>query len=551
MRFPTMSAARLLSAFMITALVACGGDPTPTPPEQEADVTSADTEGSVLPQGDVSSPDDIDEDSAAPPEDTAPSLDVPVSEDDVQVTPEDSNVEEDVSLPDLPPTEEDSVDAGETEDAGPPPPEDSVESDVEPEDTGGPTGPVPAKGDLVITEIMFNPTGISDANGEWLEIVNVSATAASLASCVLSDVSGDSLPLSETLGDHVIPPGAYWLLAANADTEVNGGLTPNLSYDGFFLSNSEDEVILTCGGATVDAVTYNADTWPMAPGRSLSLSGEAALDEASNDDPANWCAAPTPYTVNNYGSPGEANPVCPIPDDTVDACRFVTPDNLELLVGTPFSATALVYDEDITDQNPWADIHPDLSGDFGWGPTEADPLSSPELFEWLPMSPSLSWEDTEEPGWDQYEISLDAPAAGSYQLLARFSLDGGETWTLCDRSGSDDGYSSEDAGTLTTGEDPCASSPCDSAPVATCSEDASEVITYLAPGTCTALGFDAECVYETEATSCGLLGGTCSEGACVDLAPMPTPNTPKTDRWVSNIGRMTSPNHAKPATSQS
>ena len=61
---------------------------------------------------------------------------------------------------------------------------------------------------------------------------------------------------------------------------------------------------------------------------------------------------------------------------------------------------------------------------------------------------------------DEYLGSFTAPSdAGSYDYAYRFSVDGGGTWTYCDAggdeggecegAGSDDGYSSDDAGQLT------------------------------------------------------------------------------------------------------
>ncbi len=61
---------------------------------------------------------------------------------------------------------------------------------------------------------------------------------------------------------------------------------------------------------------------------------------------------------------------------------------------------------------------------------------------------------------DEYQSSFEAPStAGDYDFAFRFSMDGGSTWSTCDRggdeggecegTGSDDGYSPADAGQLT------------------------------------------------------------------------------------------------------
>ncbi|MDZ7896237.1 MAG: hypothetical protein U5M50_15490, partial [Sphingobium sp.] len=60
-----------------------------------------------------------------------------------------------------------------------------------------------------------------------------------------------------------------------------------------------------------------------------------------------------------------------------------------------------------------------------------------------------AWIDTDEPGNDSYQGTLDVPAPGSYDLAYRFSRDGGSTWLYCDRDagegsdGSENGYQVE------------------------------------------------------------------------------------------------------------
>ncbi len=49
---------------------------------------------------------------------------------------------------------------------------------------------------------------------------------------------------------------------------------------------------------------------------------------------------------------------------------------------------------------------------------------------------------------DEYTAALLGRAEGDYSYAYRFSLDDGETWLLCDRTGSDDGFNVAHAGTL-------------------------------------------------------------------------------------------------------
>lgn len=163
-------------------------------------------------------------------------------------------------------------------------------------------------GDLIITEIMKDPaTPINDADGEWIELYNPSANVIyDLTGCVLRDRGSDSLTLA---GPLLIPPGAYISLARTA----NPGFTPDYAYGPttqFQLANSDDEVVLVCGGEEIDAVEYLPTTFPNVAGRSLSLNPNA-LDAALNDLAQNWCAGTGEYTTGNQGTPGAPNSPCP------------------------------------------------------------------------------------------------------------------------------------------------------------------------------------------------------------------------------------------------
>ena len=392
-------------------------------------------------------------------------------------------------------------------------------------DTYTPTGPIPSVGDLVITELMPDPSMLLDAEAEWIEIQNVTSEDLDLGACVLHDAGSDSVDLGSLPGGpHVIAAGARWLLGPNADPLVNGGVSLNLEYgSAMFLSNTGDEVMLTCAGELVDAVAYDGEAgWPLELGRAMALDGASAPDAALNDDPTAWCAAPTAYTVSNFGSPGDANPVCPVPDDVVDYCRLVAPLEALALVGAPVVVIGDVYDEGDTDENPWTDSVSGLVGAGGIGPQGVDPGDDPDgLWTWIAADGDLTWDDADgEAGHDRYEAVLEAPAVGTWAVAFRFSMDDGATWLLCDGDGSDDGYDPAAAGELTTVEDPCDPNPCLDPPPASCDGDIAGV--PIAPGLCTMDGAAAACAYEQETEDCALLAGTCDGGACVDGAVAPT-----------------------------
>ncbi len=183
------------------------------------------------------------------------------------------------------------------------------------------TDPSPHK--IVVTEIMANPSAVSDTAGEWLELYNADSVDVDLAGWTLRD---DDYNSHRIQGPLVIAPGAYAVLGRNSDDTVNGGVTIDYQYASFLLANSIDEIVLIDDACReVDRVNYTAD-WPINAGMSLQLDGTSA----DNANPANWCNAGAAWSgsAGDSGTPGEAT-VCPPPPDggVVDASvDSVAPD---------------------------------------------------------------------------------------------------------------------------------------------------------------------------------------------------------------------------------
>jgi hypothetical protein len=165
----------------------------------------------------------------------------------------------------------------------------------------------PAVGELVITEIMANPHAVADDEGEWFEITNVGAASVVLAGLSVTDEVDDSLSLATP---DTLAPGGVYVLGASADTEANGGVTPDYVYDpdAFTLDNGGDTIVLSLAGATLDTVRYDADAVDTS-GASLSLD-PSAYSANGNDSAAAWCRGQDGYGPDNAGSPGKVNPPC-------------------------------------------------------------------------------------------------------------------------------------------------------------------------------------------------------------------------------------------------
>ena len=98
--------------------------------------------------------------------------------------------------------------------------------------------------ELYITEVMANPSQVSDSNGEWFELYNPTNEAVSLNGITLSD-NGANSHLINNPAPLLVDPGQYFVLGKNANELTNGGYSVDYQYSGFTLGNTDDEIILS------------------------------------------------------------------------------------------------------------------------------------------------------------------------------------------------------------------------------------------------------------------------------------------------------------------
>lgn len=179
-----------------------------------------------------------------------------------------------------------------------------------PEPLGGAS---PAKpGDLVITEFMKDPTAVSDAHGEYIEVHNNLRWRVDLDGVILSDQSGAAYTFSGGGQPLWFARGADIVLGNDLDPGTNGGIAVDLKWNGFSLKNSGDEIYLhDRNGVLIDGIEYDDGVlWPDTPGMSISLN-PSAMTPTENDDPANWCHSSTVIgTGPDTGTPGAVNDIC-------------------------------------------------------------------------------------------------------------------------------------------------------------------------------------------------------------------------------------------------
>ncbi len=159
--------------------------------------------------------------------------------------------------------------------------------------------------DIVINEIMQNPSAVSDDKGEWFELYNNDTETVDINGWIIKDDGSDYHKIDNG-GPLTIAPGEYLVLGINDTTAVNGGVQVDYVYSNFLLSNSDDEVVLVYsdGVTEVDRVNYdNGATFPDPSGASMELKNP----NYDNNDGANWDAASTAFGDGDLGTPGAQN----------------------------------------------------------------------------------------------------------------------------------------------------------------------------------------------------------------------------------------------------
>ncbi len=177
----------------------------------------------------------------------------------------------------------------------------------------------PQAGELVITELMGNPDGVNDTDGEWIEIYNPTGRDIPLFSLILED--------SETGGAHdehtfktpqvTVPAGGYLVAARNADSNENGGVTAAVEYDGSHLKNSPGSSmtisLVRQDGTVVDTARYLTPASGASQQLDYSVYSSSSTPAQTNDTDANWCDGSSTYGAGGAGTPGGQNATCGSP----------------------------------------------------------------------------------------------------------------------------------------------------------------------------------------------------------------------------------------------
>ena len=173
-----------------------------------------------------------------------------------------------------------------------------------------PTGGALAYGDLLITEIMSNPTALSDTEGEWFEIYNNSDQSIDLQNLILGRDDANRHTITDPI---VLLPESYVVLERN-DTASTAPISYTFGSDLLLPNTGAVLSIFNEGtesdpGALIFSIDYGGASFPEGTGASISLNPN--LLNASDAVLGNsWCISTSTYNTGDLGTPGSVNDAC-------------------------------------------------------------------------------------------------------------------------------------------------------------------------------------------------------------------------------------------------
>ena len=178
----------------------------------------------------------------------------------------------------------------------------------------GPTYPKPAAGELLITEVMYNPFG-SEPDAEWFEVLNQATSIRSLSGLIISDGGGRTHTIAAGV---VIQPGAYGLIVRSKAAAITAKVPDaKILYEYGTGLPSNAGILLLNGATGMVSVKDNGDLitasnygpwYSQSGGSSVQLK---VLDANAASDATKWCLSFNPWaTGSDKGTPGTASD-CP------------------------------------------------------------------------------------------------------------------------------------------------------------------------------------------------------------------------------------------------
>jgi hypothetical protein len=170
-------------------------------------------------------------------------------------------------------------------------------------------------GDLIISEYMADPDGLSDFDGEYFELYNTTNTAIDIDGWIIKDDGSDSHTVSPTNGTTIISAYGFLVLGRSTDgNDNNTDVTLDYIYSGINLVNSSDEIILDANSTEICRLTYShGNNFGAGVSHELiNLSGHLTGITQGPTGDSDYQAATQPMLSGDLGSPGEMGQVLPV-----------------------------------------------------------------------------------------------------------------------------------------------------------------------------------------------------------------------------------------------
>lgn len=235
------------------------------------------------------------------------------------------------------------------------------------------------------------------------------------------------------------------------------GAADSTSTDGS--STTDDDDMMTTIPVTSVSAT-NASTSSGTTGATGTTGSESTAEGTTVEPTSSTDGSTTSGTGTTGGSTGSSGSSSGSSTDTgtgefeVGWCILQFPAQIDTAPMVVTTTYARVYVEGLTDQTEFNDVDAALVSEFGYGDDGSDPAVA--AWTWIPGIPNAGWDGSMAEGGlgqennDEYQGDLSFPAAANYDYAARFSADGGTSWTYCDLDDSKTGgYSPEQAGAAT------------------------------------------------------------------------------------------------------
>ncbi|MFT3710187.1 MAG: lamin tail domain-containing protein [Archangium sp.] len=174
----------------------------------------------------------------------------------------------------------------------------------------------PNAGDLIITELMADPT-VTEPDGEWVEVL-------ARAPVDLNDLTLYRNTTTGRITNNAclrVDPGQYLILGRSNNAFLNGNLPRvDIVYPSVSFNNTGNQIIGLRRGddAGIDEIQLSIPS--TTSGRSWQLDSNL-LDPMANDNPANFCPSQTPWNPDgggDFGTPGSLNGACQAPGTCFD-----------------------------------------------------------------------------------------------------------------------------------------------------------------------------------------------------------------------------------------